>query len=317
MTEHIKMPAVTPVVRYVGNGSETEYEYPFPIFASKDLAVYLNGARQASGFTIAGAGETAGGTVTFEIAPVLGVVITLARELPIECVTDYLEGGDFSAASINTELYYIIASLQQVDRANDVMLRYGDHETPANVVLPSRGLRANKALGFDGDGNPVAVSLARSMAAPDYTASGTGAVTRTSAAKFSDIVSVKDFGAVGNGLTNDTIAIQNALAASKSLYIPKGVYLISSALRLTQYHTLIGAGQASVLKANSSSFNVIEVVEDYCTIANLRIEEGNIGIKLFGLTRPVVQTSVSDVTIYSPNIGVQLDGYTDSNKPCY
>jgi hypothetical protein len=78
--------------------------------------------------------------------------------LPIERVTDYLEGGDFSAASINTELDYIIASVQQVDRANDTMLRYGDHEAPANVVLPSRGLRANKALGFDGDGNPVAVS---------------------------------------------------------------------------------------------------------------------------------------------------------------
>lgn len=38
---------------------------------------------------------------------------------------------------------------------------------------------------------------------------------------------------------------------------------------------------------------------------------------LFGLTRPVVQTSVCDVTITAPNIGVQLDGYTDTNKPCY
>ncbi len=317
MTEHIKMPAVVPVVRYVGNGSETEYEYPFPIFASEDLAVYLNGAKQASGFTIVGAGETAGGTVTFSVAPPLGVVITLARELPIERVTDYLEGGDFSAASINTEMDYIIASLQQVDRANDVMLRYGDHEAPANVVLPSRGLRANKALGFDGDGNPVAVSLAGSMAAPDYTASGTGAVVRTSAAKFSDIVSVKDFGAVGDGITNDTIAIQNALAAAGSVFLPEGEYLIYSTLRLNARQSLVGCGQKSVIRCQSSEFNAIEVVEDYCALANFRIEEGNIGIKLFGLTRPVVQTSVSDVTIFSPNIGMQLDGYNDSNKPCY
>ncbi|MCB1841200.1 MAG: hypothetical protein KDI61_13210, partial [Alphaproteobacteria bacterium] len=116
MTEHIKMPDVTPLVRYVANGTQTEFEYPFPIFASEDLAVYLNGAKQASGFTIDGAGETLGGSVTFDAAPAINTIITLARELPIERVTDYLEGGDFSAQSINTELDYLIAAIQQVNR---------------------------------------------------------------------------------------------------------------------------------------------------------------------------------------------------------
>ncbi|MCB1592227.1 MAG: hypothetical protein KDI90_07225 [Alphaproteobacteria bacterium] len=317
MTEHIKMPDVTPLVRYVANGTQTEFEYPFPIFASEDLAVYLNGAKQASGYTIEGAGETLGGSVTFDTAPAINTIITLARELPIERVTDYLEGGDFSAQSINTELDYLIAAIQQVNRENDTMLRYGDHETPAEVVLPDRAVRSNKALGFDASGDPVAVSLEGSMASPNFTPSGAGAATRTSHDKFSDLISVKDFGAIGDGLTDDTNAIINALAAADSVFLPEGEYLTTATIRLTARQSLLGAGQKSVIKANADTFNVIEIVEDYATLSDFRIEGGNIGIKLFGLTRPVVQTSVSDITIVAPKTGVQLDGYNDTNFPCY
>ncbi len=317
MPEHIKMPDVTPIVRYVGDGSDTGFSYPFPIFASEDLAVYIDGAKQSSGYTISGAGATAGGEITFDSAPINGAVITLARELPIERVTDYLEGGDFSAASINTELDYMIASLQQVNRENDVMLRYSDHETPSGVVLPDRGVRSNKALGFDGNGDPVAVSLEGAIAPPDFTPAGTGAATRTSHDKFSDLISVKDFGAAGDGLTDDTNAILNALSAADSVFIPEGEYLVSATIQLTARQSIFGAGQRSVLKAANNSFNVIEVIEDHARIADLRIEGGDVGIKLYGLTRPVVQTSVSDVTIVAPNTGVQLDGYTNTNFPCY
>ena len=129
MTEHIKMPDVAPIVRYVATGSQTIFSYPFPVFASEDLKVYLNGAEQISGFTISGAGATAGGDVTFDTAPTNAVIVTLERELPIERVTDFLEGGDFSAQAINNELDYLIAALQQV--REQVHLRL---EGPAKTV---------------------------------------------------------------------------------------------------------------------------------------------------------------------------------------
>lgn len=317
MTEHIKMPDVAPIVRYVANGVQSAFTYPFPIFASEDMAVYLDGAKASSGYTVAGAGETAGGTVTFDAAPSYGVIITLARELPIERVTDFLEGGDFSARSINNELDYLIAALQQVNRENDVMLRYGDHETPGEVVLPDLSVRAGKALGFDGNGDPVAVSLEGSMAAPDFTPVGTGAATRTSHDKFSDLISVKDFGAVGDGLTDDTNAIINALSAADSVFLPEGDYLVSSTITLAARQSLIGAGQTSVLKGLDNSFNILEITADYVTVSDLRIENGDCGIKLYGAVGPVVQTSVTDVTIVAPNTGVMLDGYDDTAKPCY
>lgn len=317
MTEHIKVPEVEPLVRYVANGAQTVFAYPFPIFASEDLKVYFDGAEQASGFDISDAGETNGGNVTFDTVPANGVIVTLERVLPLERVTDFIEGGDFSAAAINAELDYLTGSVQQVNRALSSMLRYSDHETTAGTVLPDRLTRANKALGFDGNGDPVAVSLEGSMASPDYTAVGTGAVTRTSSDKFADMVSVKDFGAAGDGLTDDTIAIQQALSAHNAVFIPEGEYLVSSTITVGERQSLIGSGQRSVLKGQDKTFNIIEVTADYATIANLRIEQGDIGIQLIGKTRPVVQTSVSDVTVWQSNTGVQLDGYNDTNKPCY
>ena len=46
MTEHIKIPDVTPIARYLADGVQTVFSYPFPIFASEDLTVSLNGAAQ-------------------------------------------------------------------------------------------------------------------------------------------------------------------------------------------------------------------------------------------------------------------------------
>jgi len=50
-------------------------------------------------------------------------------------------------------------------------------------------------------------------------------VKRTIESKLEDTVSVKDFGAVGNGVANDSAAIQNAVNTGKKVYIPSGTYL--------------------------------------------------------------------------------------------
>lgn len=63
------------------------------------------------------------------------------------------------------------------------------------------------------------------------TGTGTAALSRTTQDKLRDIVSVKDFGALGDGVTNDAPAIQNALnytiANGKALYFPEGTYIIT------------------------------------------------------------------------------------------
>ena len=68
---------------------------------------------------------------------------------------------------------------------------------------------------------------------------GTGAVTRTVQSKLNDYVSVKDFGAIGNGTTDDTASIQaciDALSVSGRggvVYLPPGQYKVTSNLNIT------------------------------------------------------------------------------------
>jgi len=61
-----------------------------------------------------------------------------------------------------------------------------------------------------------------------YLPAGTGAVATTVQTKLRESVSVKDFGAVGDGVTDDTAAITLAFATTAtSIYFPPGTYRIS------------------------------------------------------------------------------------------
>jgi hypothetical protein len=88
---------------------------------------------------------------------------------------------------------------------------------------------------------------------------GSGAVTRTAQAKMRDTVSVKDFGAVGDGVTDDTAAITAALAAADDVFVPPGTYLISSTISIAQFKVFRGVGYKSRLSANSISGPVISI----------------------------------------------------------
>jgi hypothetical protein len=74
-----------------------------------------------------------------------------------------------------------------------------------------------------------------------YIQGGTNSVATTVQAKLRESVSVKDFGAKGDGTTNDTAAIQAALNASTIVYFPQGTYL-TGALTLSQNQKIYGFG---------------------------------------------------------------------------
>ena len=93
---------------------------------------------------------------------------------------------------------------------------------------------------------------------------GTGAVARTTQSKLRETVSVKDFGAVGNGVTDDTAAIQAAIDAVYNsfggiVFLPQAVYKISG-ITLRDGVTLQGEGAwASVILTSSASATVINM----------------------------------------------------------
>ena len=82
----------------------------------------------------------------------------------------------------------------------------------------------------------------------NFTASGTGAVTRTVDSKLEEVISVKDFGAIGNGTNNDATAIQAAIDSATDggvIYFPQGTYLCNAKIETTKHVSLIGEGPKS------------------------------------------------------------------------
>jgi hypothetical protein len=85
-----------------------------------------------------------------------------------------------------------------------------------------------------------------------FTPSGAGGVQRTVENKLRDVVSVKDFGAVGNGVADDTAAIQAAIAATLTnrggvVFFPPGIYCFANTLSLSGANkgiSLIGSGSS-------------------------------------------------------------------------
>ena len=90
--------------------------------------------------------------------------------------------------------------------------------------------------------------------------SGSGAVATTVQAKLRETVSVMDFGAVGDGVTDDSDAIQAALdsvpVGGASIYFPSGNYKLSKGLNiLIDQTTLLGAGKFNTELSPLPSFD--------------------------------------------------------------
>ena len=129
-------------------------------------------------------------------------------------------------------------------------------------------------------------------------ATTTGAVTAPIPDKGGQLVNVKDYGAVGDGVTNDTAAFIKALAACAvgggTCLVPEGTYLISASGISTGRHRpsvlsgvhLTGAGRrASILKiAGMPTDNFLPCEGDNWSVENLTFDMGDYTPPSIGFT---------------------------------
>jgi len=82
----------------------------------------------------------------------------------------------------------------------------------------------------------------------------TGAVNRDIDSKLGDWVSVKDFGAIGDGVADDTAAIQAAInyIPNGLVYFPSGTYKISASIQIKG--SILGTGLATVIQPTTDTF---------------------------------------------------------------
>ncbi|CAB4151356.1 Pectate lyase superfamily protein [uncultured Caudovirales phage] len=97
------------------------------------------------------------------------------------------------------------------------------------------------------------------------------AVGRTVHQKLQETISVKDFGAVGDGTTDDTSAIQAALNAGQNgaVYFPTGTYKVSSALTVNPSTHVFGSGFDAIIKTNSATANIFNISGQYVYISDI------------------------------------------------
>lgn len=128
---------------------------------------------------------------------------------------------------------------------------YSFVETSSTVVTFTTGLHVGALVKF-----VSAETLTGGATSADlvsYLPAGVGAVATNVQTKLRETVSVKDFGAVGDGVTDDTAAIQAGIdainaAGGGALYFPAGIYRISANLWARNKVSMVGDKGATEIR---------------------------------------------------------------------
>lgn len=257
------------IFNYVGNGAAVEYTFGCRILDEEDLVVVVDDAVLTLyiDYTVSGVGNPVGGAVTFFVAPAALAEVRLFRQTLLIRQTDYQYGGNFEAAVVNTDLDRLYMAVQ--DQQSGAAELLNTLRVPAGEVIPripAAADRANRVQAYDGAGNPMVIvgvdsgsasalqiALANAFTSTEGDAMvGVNTVgTQTTLHKwvFGRSRSIKsDFGALGDGVTDEGALINDALAAMSAagggtMYFPEGDYRHSVPIKSYSNIRLIGANQ--------------------------------------------------------------------------
>lgn len=167
-------------------------------------------------------------------------------------------------------------------------------------------------------------SAAAGGTAPSYP-NNSGTATVVSRPRF---VNVRDYGAVGNGSTDDTTAVANAMTAAHNtgdaLYFPKGIYRLTSFPALADNDVVMGdgAGLSTILYEGSGTFITMNGRRKVL-FSRLNFWISGVGGKGFqlsgcfhcGFESVVIRGSstASNYSTYASTVGVRLDSNSGGN----
>lgn len=228
-------------ISYNGNGVTTAFSFPYRFLANGDLVVVSVSSTGVettktltTDYTLTGAGDDAGGTVTMIAAPASGTRLIIYRDTDIVQETDYISGDPFPAETHERALDRLTMIAQEIgsDADRSIKVPVGDSSS-LSTVLPAAANRLDKFIVFDATTGETELSTVTqtqvaSAVAAAYAAgatadavtflqAGTGAAARTVQAKLREVeLSVTDFGAVLDGTTDDYTAVDAAITALPS-----------------------------------------------------------------------------------------------------
>lgn len=124
---------------YIGDGTSVNFAFGAKFKNASDLKVYVNGVLLASGYSVSGADNPLGGTVTFTVAPLTGVTIYIKRSTPAVQNQAYIDNVTIFGATIEPGLDYLTVLAQDTARdAADALLQAQNTsaQLAANNVQP-------------------------------------------------------------------------------------------------------------------------------------------------------------------------------------
>ena len=120
-------------------------------------------------------------------------------------------------------------------------------------------------------------SSVQDAASVTYVPLGTGAVPTNVQEKLRESVSVKDFGAVGDGIVDDTAAIQAAIDAADTVRIPTGTYSISSPLvDSASAVNILGDGIGRTIIKPSVDVDAVRLTAAFSAIKDITIDGSDV-----------------------------------------
>lgn len=133
--------------------------------------------------------------------------------------------------------------------------QYAYTETSSTVVTFVSGLHVGASVKFTT--TEIQNSGIGDASQITYTYPEVNAVQESVEERLAQYVSVKDFGAIGDGVTDDTDAFQNAIDNGGMVFVPVGNYKIDGELTVTASGTqIVGAGKESLITLNSSTIGI-------------------------------------------------------------
>ena len=268
---------------FIGTSTATVFPFAFKVFTATNLQVVRVDTSTGLESTLvlttdytvslnADQDSNPGGNVTLLAVLATGFNMVITSDIANLQPTDLTNQGGFYPEVITDALDRATIQIQQMadELTRSIKIPITDGLS-LDMELPSTTDRANKYLVFDANGLPIVsagsgtdTALRTDLAVSTVAAAGAGLIgyrnssasstARTVLSKLRDTVSVKDFGAVGDGTTDDTAAIQAAITASanKSVYFPSGTY-VATTLTVSNPCRLFGEGIIKKTTAASSA----------------------------------------------------------------